>query len=71
MAEETKQGLSAEELEAQSGEALPDREAMSVVWIEPDVPLPEGGEGGPKGLPVDSMSEPDQDSGPLQGGETL
>jgi hypothetical protein len=36
--DETK-GLSEDELEASTGEALPDREAMSVVWLEPD-PMP-------------------------------
>jgi hypothetical protein len=31
-----------EELEKQNGEPLPDREAMSLVWIEPDVLPGEG-----------------------------
>ena len=62
MADETKQGLSTEELDSQTGEALPDREAMSVVWIEPEgVPVD----------PVDPGVEPDKGPEPLGGGEAL
>lgn len=41
MSEEIQQGdeLTQDELEQQTGEPLPDREAMSVVWIEPE-PIP-------------------------------
>jgi hypothetical protein len=62
MADESEQqrGLSEEELESQSGEALPDREAMSVVWIEPEVVPP-----GEADMPVDNAG------GPLKGGEQL
>jgi hypothetical protein len=50
-----------EDLERQKGEPLPDREAMSVVWIEPD-PLPGEGTdttGDPiKGLPPKAPDPP-------------
>jgi hypothetical protein len=62
MADETKQGLSTEELESQTGEALPDREAMSVVWIEPE---------GPPVDPVDPPIQSEKGPEPLGGGEQL
>jgi hypothetical protein len=66
MSEESEQrGLSEEELASQSGEALPDREAMSVVWIEPDVlPLPEPE---PEKMPID-YSVDNATGEPLRGG---
>jgi hypothetical protein len=78
MADESKeqsQGLSEEELQSQSGEALPDREAMSVVWIEPDMPLPEGSDTGGatvdgKHIPVDHGLDQGGNE-PLGGGEQL
>ncbi len=74
---EQSQGLSEEELEAQSGEALPDREAMSVVWIEPTDPLPQGDETATvdgKHVPVDhglDTTDGTGSGGPLGGGEQL
>ena len=72
MADETKQeDLSPEELEAQNAEPLPDREAMSVVWIEPTDPI-DPAHNPPtdiKGYPVDYAVEPERE--PLGGGETL
>ncbi len=66
MADESKQGLTEEELESQTGEALPDREAMSVVWIEPDVlPPPEKDVEFEYGLDNGTADEP------LRGGEEL
>jgi len=65
MADESKGELTPEELESQSAEALPDREAMSVVWIEPEFP----GDPGPAAdAKIDNAVE-EQD--PLRGGEQL
>jgi hypothetical protein len=68
VADETDKGLTKEELEQQSAEPLPDREAMSVVWIEPD-PMPPAEDG--------SQSQPGYEppnkgeNEPLGGGEQL
>jgi hypothetical protein len=80
MADETKEGLSTEELESQTGEALPDREAMSIVWIEPVEPVDQPLEG-TKPIPIgegaepeggfDNAIEPDKGPEPLGGGEQL
>ncbi len=67
----TQEDLSPEELEAQNAQPLPDREAMSVVWIEPTDP-PLEGPTDIKGYPVDyAVDEPDKGPEPLGGGETL
>ena len=68
----TQEDLSPEELEAQNAQPLPDREAMSVVWIEPTDPTdaPHSPPTDVKGIPVDYAVEPESQE-PLGGGETL
>jgi hypothetical protein len=68
MADETNDDvLTDEELEAQNAEALPDREAMSVVWIEPELLPTEG-----KEISHDhGLAGTDETNEPLRGGEEL
>jgi hypothetical protein len=57
--------LTEDELEAQEGEELPDRETMAVFQPDPTIPLPLGGEEGfapypePKPIPGEPAPEPD------------
>jgi hypothetical protein len=67
----TQEDLSPEELEAQNAQPLPDREAMSVVWIEPTDPTDPPHDPSIKGIPIDYGVEPDKGPEPLGGGEQL
>ncbi len=64
MADESSKGeLTPDELESQNAEALPDREAMSLVWIEPEF----GDTGSPAAVDPPAVEQHE----PLRGGDQL